>query len=128
MSMRHGRPGKGIATKCRNLKAYEQYAKQYIEAECAGERKMKIDTSKGISVANLQGRQLANVTVPEDQQLRYVHLIEVTQTYKRKMPDGKEKTVTEGHDFWFDITTSLAPNLKKTIEAKAGIKREKAPE
>ena len=66
--------------------------------------------------------------MPDDQQLRYVHLIEVTQTYKRKMPDGKEKTVTEGHDFWFDITTSLAPNLKKTIEATAGIKREKAPE
>ena len=128
MSIMHGKAGRGIATKCGNLTAYERYAKQYIEAECPGEVKMKIDTSKGISVADQQGRQLGKRTVLADLQLRYIHTIEVTQKYKRKMPDGKEKAMTEGHHFWFDITTALGDDLKREIEGKVGIKRKKAPE
>ncbi len=127
MSTRHGRQGRGIATKCEDLKAYEQYAKQFIEAECPGKLKMKIDTSKGnMIVADELGRQGVGGTVSADRQLRYVHRIEVTQKWRGKVSGGKERVVTEDHLFWFDVTTALKDDLKMEIEKRWSLKREKA--
>ena len=137
VAQQHGRQHLGISTKCGSLEQYEHFVKQYVEGECPGKVKIKMNTKKDMMLATPTGGMVGSGEVFEDRDIRVVHRVEAHQTVKverkwKEPVEGKKNEFTEktrtdkvvaDHVFYFDVSSALSDERKAKLEEHAGVIR-----